>query len=215
MKLKTSFPHPSFLLGLNFILSSSTSSAWVAQRDREWRLSSKSSQLFVSLLLPPYAIPLLQHCISLMAYTPSWTAPTLLAFHELLQSRSHTHRAVLQCESPMISQVQKTCFTVGSSLHATTNPDRSLIQGRFCLGSQSPSSTHLQALMWCHPWAATGSLLQCLPHHGLHHRLQRSLCFSAWSTSFPSFFTDLGICRAVPLIWSHSSLPAAAQCNLP
>ncbi|KAK4806787.1 hypothetical protein QYF61_005583 [Mycteria americana] len=30
-----------------------------------------------------------------------------------------------------------------------------------------------------------------LPHHGLYHRLQGNLCFGAWSTSSPSFFTDL------------------------
>ncbi|KAK4830119.1 hypothetical protein QYF61_008546, partial [Mycteria americana] len=30
-----------------------------------------------------------------------------------------------------------------------------------------------------------------LPHHGLHHGLQGNLCSGAWSTSSPSFFTDL------------------------
>ncbi|KAK4827365.1 hypothetical protein QYF61_017303 [Mycteria americana] len=32
-----------------------------------------------------------------------------------------------------------------------------------------------------------------LPHHGLHHRLQRNLCSGTWSTSSPFFFTDLGV----------------------
>jgi len=46
-----------------------------------------------------------------------------------------------------------------------------------------------------------------LPHRGLHHRLQGiSLCFSIWSTSSPSFFTDLGVCRVVSLTSPHSSL---------
>ncbi|KAK4823599.1 hypothetical protein QYF61_003799 [Mycteria americana] len=36
-----------------------------------------------------------------------------------------------------------------------------------------------------------------LPHHGLYHGLQGNLCSSAWSTSCPSFFTDLGVCRQV------------------
>ena len=49
-----------------------------------------------------------------------------------------------------------------------------------------------------------------LPHHGLHHRLQRNLCSSAWSTSFPAFFTDLGVCRVVSLIASLLSLAAVA-----
>ena len=51
-------------------------------------------------------------------------------------------------------------------------------------------------------------------HHGLHHRLQGNLCSGTWSTSSPSFFTDLGVCRVVSLTYCHSSLPAAVahQC---
>ncbi|KAK4826200.1 hypothetical protein QYF61_006144 [Mycteria americana] len=45
-----------------------------------------------------------------------------------------------------------------------------------------------------------------LPHHGLHHGLQGNLCSGAWSTSSPSFFTGLGVCRVVSLTYSHSSL---------
>ena len=48
-----------------------------------------------------------------------------------------------------------------------------------------------------------------LLHHGLLHGLQGNLCSSAWSTS-SSFFTGLGVCRAV----SHL-LTAAAQHFLP
>ena len=54
-----------------------------------------------------------------------------------------------------------------------------------------------------------------LHHHGLHHRLQGNLCSGTWSTSSPSFFTDLGVCRVVSLTFSHSSLLAAAQHFLP
>ena len=43
-----------------------------------------------------------------------------------------------------------------------------------------------------------------LPHHGLLHGLQWNLC--SWSTSCPSFFTNLGVCRVVSLTYSHSSL---------
>jgi len=43
-----------------------------------------------------------------------------------------------------------------------------------------------------------------LPHHDLLHGLP--LCSSAWSTTSPSFFTDLGVCRAVSLTYSSSSL---------
>jgi len=44
-----------------------------------------------------------------------------------------------------------------------------------------------------------------LPHHGLQHGLQgKSLCFVIWSTSSPSFATDLRVCRVVSFTWSHS-----------
>ncbi|KAM9590835.1 uncharacterized protein ACIBXB_005885 [Morphnus guianensis] len=52
-----------------------------------------------------------------------------------------------------------------------------------------------------------------LPHHGLHHRLQGNLCSGAWSTSSPSFFTDLGVCRVVSLTCSHSSLWLQFLCH--
>ena len=45
-----------------------------------------------------------------------------------------------------------------------------------------------------------------LPHHGLHHGLQGNLCSGTWSTSSPSFFPDLGVCRVVSLTSSHPSL---------
>jgi len=51
-----------------------------------------------------------------------------------------------------------------------------------------------------------------LPHHGLSHELQgKTLCFSICSTSSPSFFTDLGVCRIVSLTSSHSSLFTAVS----
>ena len=45
-----------------------------------------------------------------------------------------------------------------------------------------------------------------LPHHCLHHRLQGKLCSRAWSTYFPSFCTDPGVCRAVSLTVSLTTL---------
>jgi len=47
--------------------------------------------------------------------------------------------------------------------------------------------------------------------HGLQHELQgKALCSSVLRTSSPSFFTDLGVCRGVPII-SHSSLFTAVS----
>jgi len=64
-------------------------------------------------------------------------------------------------------------------------------------------------------------LLQCgvfhvlqwhsLPHHGLRHGLKGSLCSGTWSTSSPSFFPDLGVCRVVSLMFSLLCLAADAQ----
>ena len=45
-----------------------------------------------------------------------------------------------------------------------------------------------------------------LLHHGHRHRLQGNLCSGAWSTSFSSFFTDLGVYRVGFLTYSHSSI---------
>jgi len=42
------------------------------------------------------------------------------------------------------------------------------------------------------------------------HGLQRNLCSGAWSTSSPSFFTDLGVGIVVSLTYSQPSLPIAA-----
>jgi len=36
-----------------------------------------------------------------------------------------------------------------------------------------------------------------LPHYGLLCGLQGNLCSDHWTTSSPSFFTDLGVCRVV------------------
>lgn len=49
-----------------------------------------------------------------------------------------------------------------------------------------------------------------LHHHGLHH--ERNLCSGTWTTSSPSskVTTDLGLCRAVSLMYSYAPLSAAA-----
>jgi len=51
-----------------------------------------------------------------------------------------------------------------------------------------------------------------LPHCGLHHELQeKAFCSNVSSTSSPSFFTDLGVCKVVSLTSSHSSLLTAVS----
>ncbi|KAK4811166.1 hypothetical protein QYF61_019797 [Mycteria americana] len=53
-----------------------------------------------------------------------------------------------------------------------------------------------------------------LPHHGLHHGLQGNLCSGTWSTSFPSFFTDLGVCRVQNLAFGLVKFHAINDCPM-
>ena len=88
------------------------------------------------------------------------------------------------------------------------------------MGSWSPLGIHL---LWrgvldglqveiCSTVDLPGLQRDRLPHHGLPHGLQGNLCSSAWSMSSPSSFTDLGVCRAVSLTYSHSSLRLQFLC---
>ena len=52
-----------------------------------------------------------------------------------------------------------------------------------------------------------------LHHHGLVQGLKGNLFSVTWSTSSPSFFTDLSVYRAVSLTFSHSCL-SQLFCNL-
>jgi len=95
-----------------------------------------------------------------------------------------------------------------SSLHGSTGPARSLLQHGLSKGSQPPSSAST-----C---SGVGSSMGCrvdicsivdlhefqgnsLLHHGLYNGLQENLCSGASTISSLSFFTDLCVCRAVPL----------------
>lgn len=61
-------------------------------------------------------------------------------------------------------------------------------------------------------WVLSLGAVAQQPHHSLHYGLQGNPCSSAWSTSFPSFCTDLGDCRAASHIFSLlSSLAAVAS----
>jgi len=109
---------------------------------------------------------------------------------------------------------QQTCFSVGCSLCGSTGPGRSLLQHRFSVVSQPPSGIHLLQC-WvlhglqvdlCSTVDLQGLQGHSLSHHGLLHGPQGNLCSGAWSTSSPSFFTNLGVCRVISLMYSHSSL---------
>jgi len=109
---------------------------------------------------------------------------------------------------------QQTCSGMGSSLHGSTDPGRSLLQRR-APHRVTSSFRHPPVLVWgpfhglqvglcstVDPHELQGNNL---PYHGLHHKLQeKALTF--WAPPPPSFFTDLGVCRVLSLTSSHSSL---------
>jgi len=94
---------------------------------------------------------------------------------------------------------QQTCSSMGFSFHGSTGPARSLLQHGPPMGSQPPLGIHLLRCGVLH-----GLQVDSLPHYGLLHGLQGSLCSSAWNASSPYFFTDLGVCRVVSLTYSLS-----------
>ena len=163
----------------------------------------------------------------LLALCPSSSVRSLsqeTVLHKLLQRESFPQAAalhkLLQRGSPRGHKPgQQTCSGLGSSLHGAAGPGRSLLQHGLPTGSQPPLGI---PLLWCGVpstgcrwrsaplWTSMGCR-DSLPHDGLHHGLQGNLCSGTWSTSSPSFYTDLGVCRVVSLTLSHSSLYAAVS----
>ena len=108
---------------------------------------------------------------------------------------------------------QQTCSSMGFSLQGFTE---ALPEACSSTGSSwghsplAPARHPAQAaggylLHYGPPWTAGDGLLHC----GLLYRQQKNHCSSAWSTSFPFFFPNLGLCRVVFLSYSHSSLLTA------
>jgi len=108
---------------------------------------------------------------------------------------------------------QKAYSSMGCSLLGFTGPSRSLLQHGFPMGLQPPSGIHLLrrgVIHWlqvgiCSTLDLHGLQVDSLPHHGLHYMLQGNLCSGTWSTSSPSYFADLGVCRDFPHIFSFLS----------
>ncbi|XP_048158286.1 uncharacterized protein LOC125325369 isoform X1 [Corvus hawaiiensis] len=182
--------------------------------------------LFLPLLLPQGEESLPFSC---MVFLPQETVlhellqcgsfPWAAAFQELLQHRSPSmgySPSGTGCSSVGPPQghksCQKTCSSMASSLQGSTCPFQEpdpvhashRVTDFFCSSTCSSMGLlyglqvelcTLMDLQGCRPQ---------LPHHGLHHRLQGNLSSSTWSTSCPS--TGFGVCRVVPLTYSHSSL---------
>jgi len=145
--------------------------------------------------------------------------PQAAALHKLPQCGSFRNR-LFQRESPWGHKpCQKTCSDVGSSLHGSTGPGRSLLQRGLPTGSQPPSGIHLfqhgvpsTGYRWrsAPPWTSMdcrgASCLTMVFITGCKGELS-ALTFRAPPS--PSFFTDLGVCRVGSLTLSHSSFLTA------
>jgi len=109
---------------------------------------------------------------------------------------------------------QQACSLVGFSLHGSTGHCEQTVPLRAPHGVTA-SFGHSPAPACGPPWLQVhicstvdvhGLQADSLPHNGLHHKLQGNLCSGAWSTSSPSFFPDLGVCRVISLTYSHYSV---------
>jgi len=133
--------------------------------------------------------------------------PWAAALHKLLQRGSLPWGAVLQ------AQAAPAWVTLGvtspaskpASAWASLSMRPQVLAGAcssvgLSTGSQPPSGIRL-----LQRWVLPGLQGDSLPHHGLH-RLQGNLCSGAWSTSSPSFFTDVGVCRVVSHTYSQFSV---------
>jgi len=119
------------------------------------------------------------------------------------------------------SPAKKTCSGVGSSLHGAAGPGRSLLQCGLPVGTQLPSGNNLllhgvtsvgYRLISAPPYTSMGCRGTTCLMMVFHHKLQgKNLCSGILSTSFPSFFTDLGVCRVISFTSSHSCLSTAVS----
>jgi len=116
---------------------------------------------------------------------------------------------------------QQTCSGVGSSLHGSAGPGRSLLHHGLPMGSQPPSGIHLlqqelpstgyrwrSAPLW-NPMDCRGTT--CLTMVFITGYRGRLSAPTFQAPPPPSFFTDLGVCRAVSLTSSYCSLYPAVS----
>ncbi|XP_049649849.1 uncharacterized protein LOC126035356 [Accipiter gentilis] len=204
-------------------------------RSGAWSISSPS--FFTDLVITRYFLPLhllrtrADHTLPLLQRgvpptgdspprtPPTWAIPTGCSssrtapawVHSTVCSPSGAH-----CSSAGPPRGHKSCqktCSMGSSLHRSAGPARSLLQCGVPTGSQPPSGTHLLRRGVLHGLQVDicsivdlhGLQGDSLPHQGLHHGLQGNLHSGAWSISSPSFFIDLGVHRLVSPTCSHSS----------
>jgi len=155
--------------------------------------------------------------------TPAWgpshgrqsstNCPSVGPVHGLQSCR----KGLLQCGGPPALPAKLLQHGLLSH-HGPTGPARSLLQRGLSMGSQPALGIHLLRhgvlhglqVEICSTMDLHRLQWDSLPHHGVHHGLQGNLCSSTWGISSLAFFTDLGVCRAVSLL--YSLLSPAANC---
>jgi len=163
------------------------------------------------------------HCFLLGGRTPHTlpcssvgSLPGQTVLHELLERGSFPQAAALH-KLPQRGSFPRGAVLQEQAAPGSAAPGRSLLQCRLSIGLQLPSGIPLlrrgvpsTGCRWrsATPWTSM-DCRDSLPHHGLLHGLQGNLCSGTWSTSCPSFCTDLGVCRAISLTSSHSYLSTA------
>jgi len=114
---------------------------------------------------------------------------------------------------------QQTCSGVGFSLSPWVCRSWQKPSPAWAPHRVTASFRHPPALAWgplhrlqvdiCSTVDLHGLKEDSLPHHGLHRLHGKILHSSISSTGSPSFFPDLGVCRALSLTSSHFSLSTA------
>ncbi|KAK4825359.1 hypothetical protein QYF61_026878 [Mycteria americana] len=153
----------------------------------------------------PHTLPLLQRGVPAMGDSPPRTSPTWVLPTGCSSSPTAPAWVPFMGCSPSgtdCSSVgppwghkscQQTCSSMGSSLHGSRGPARSLLQCGLPTGSQPPSGIHL---LWrgvlhglqvdiCSTMDLHRLQEDSLPHQGLHQGLQGNLC-SAYSSVLPT-----------------------------
>jgi len=172
-------------------------------------------------LLPPRSLLLLQRGVPLPRETvlqellQSESFPQAAVLHELLRSGSFPRSAILQEQNAPAWVLQEVTSPaskparVWASLFPRVHRSFQGPAPVQALHNVTISFGHIHLILCavihtlqvdiCSTVNLHGLKGHSLTHHGLHHGLQGNVCSGVSSTSSPSSFTDLGVCRAVSL----------------
>ena len=173
-----------------------------------WLIKLRLCYSFLLMLFPSSILGSLPWDTVLQELLQHGSFPQAAALHQLFQHRSFPQDAVLQEQTApawvphAVTGPARIPAPAWAPLHGIKDPARNLPQSRLskdCRLDIYSTVDHYR----------TQEINVC--HYSLHHSLLENLCSGAWSTSSPSFFTDLGMCRVVSVTYDHSSLPAVVQ----